>query len=81
MNPIAPAAHLLAGLTGPLRPVRGLATWHLTSVQVARRNALVAGIELAARRRELRDVEAFLARHQEAGGDVLTTSRRSRAPA
>ncbi len=48
-----------------LRTVRGAATWHLTSVQVARRNALVSSTELAQRRRELHEVEEFLARHAE----------------
>lgn len=47
-----------------MRTIRQATSWHLTSVEVARRNALVASTELAQRRRELHDVEAFLSRHQ-----------------
>jgi hypothetical protein len=46
-----------------MRTLRAAASWHLTSVEAARRNALVASTELARRRQELRDVEAFLAEH------------------
>lgn len=57
--------------------IRAAASWHVTSVQVARRNALVASTELTQRRKELRDVEAFLAEHRSrrrgpAGGSPRT---------
>lgn len=47
-----------------IRTIRAAASWHVTSVHVARRNALAASTELAQRRQELRDVEAFLAEHR-----------------
>ncbi len=47
----------------PWRLVSAAATWHVTSQQQARRNALVASTALTQRRRELRDVEDFLAEH------------------
>jgi hypothetical protein len=40
-----------------------MATWHVSSQQQARRNALVASTALTQRRRELLDVEEFLAEH------------------
>jgi hypothetical protein len=46
-----------------LRKILAIASWHITSVEVARRNALVASTELAQRRLELREVEDFLAAH------------------
>ena len=46
-----------------LRKVVALASWHVSSVEVARRNALVASTELARRRLELREVEEYLAAH------------------
>jgi len=45
----------------PWRLVSAATRWHVTSQQQARRNALVASTTLTARRRELRDVEEFLA--------------------
>jgi hypothetical protein len=48
----------------PVRALRALTTWHLTSVQGARRNALVASTALAARRAELVEVEEFLVAHR-----------------
>jgi hypothetical protein len=45
----------------PWRLVHAAAQWHVTSQQHARRNALVASTALTARRRELREVEDFLA--------------------
>jgi len=45
----------------PWRIVAAAATWHVSSQQHARRNALVATTVLTERRRELRDVEEFLA--------------------
>ena len=45
----------------PWRLVSAAAQWHLTSQQQSRRNALVASTALTERRRELRDVEEFLA--------------------
>jgi len=47
----------------PWRLVSAAAQWHLTSQQQSRRNALVASSALTERRRELRDVEEFLAEH------------------
>jgi methionyl-tRNA formyltransferase len=46
-----------------VRRIRALASWHVATVEVARRNALVASTEIAQRRQENRDVEAFLAEH------------------
>jgi hypothetical protein len=45
----------------PWRVVAAAATWHVASQQHARRNALVASTALVERRRELREVEEFLA--------------------
>ena len=50
--------------TQAVRWVRGVTSWHVGSVEVARRNALVASTALAQRRQELRDVEDFLATHR-----------------
>ena len=47
----------------PWRLVSAAALWHLTSQQHSRRNALVASTALTERRRELLDVEEFLAAH------------------
>ena len=47
----------------PWRLVSAAAQWHLTSQQQSRRNALVASTALTERRRELLDVEEFLAAH------------------
>ena len=47
----------------PWRLVTAAATWHVTSQQQARRNAQVASTALTQRRRELLDVEEFLAVH------------------
>lgn len=47
----------------PWRLVSAAAQWHLTSQQQSRRNALVASTALTERRRELLDVEQFLAAH------------------
>jgi hypothetical protein len=49
---------------------RRMATWHVTSQQQARRNALVASTALTQRRRELLDVEDFLAEHAARRGPV-----------
>jgi hypothetical protein len=45
----------------PWRLLKAAATWHVSSQQHARRNALVASTALTERRRELADVEEFLA--------------------
>ena len=45
----------------PWRLVRAAAQWHLTSQQQSCRNALVASSALTERRRELLEVEEFLA--------------------
>jgi hypothetical protein len=47
----------------PWRLVNAAAHWHVTSQQHARRNALVASTALTQRRRELLEVEQFLAAH------------------
>jgi len=47
----------------PWRLFSAAAQWHLTSQQRSRRNALVASTALTERRRELVDVEEFLAAH------------------
>lgn len=47
----------------PTTLVRTVARWPVESQQRARRNALVASTELAARRRERMEVEDFLAAH------------------
>ena len=52
----------------PWRLISAAALWHLTSQQQSRRNALVASTALTKRRRELLDVEEFLAAH---AGDGL----------
>jgi hypothetical protein len=54
----------------PWRLVSAAAQWHVTSQQQSRRNALVASSALTERRRELIEVEEFLAEH----------ARRMRAP-
>lgn len=46
------------------RQLDRLTAWPVASQHVARRNALVASTALAARRRELRDVEEYLERHR-----------------
>jgi hypothetical protein len=45
------------------RLVRAAARWHVTSVEVARRNALVSSTALAQTRAERREVEEFLDAH------------------
>jgi hypothetical protein len=47
----------------PWRLLTAAAQWHVTSQQHARRNALVASTTLMQHRRELTDVEDFLAEH------------------
>lgn len=47
----------------PLQRIRAAASWHVSSLEVARRNARTASVELARRRVELEDVEIFLAEH------------------
>jgi hypothetical protein len=47
----------------PWRLVSAAASWHLTSQQNARRNALVASTALMQRRQERLDVEEFLSEH------------------
>jgi hypothetical protein len=47
----------------PWRLVHAAAHWHVASQQHARHNALVASTVLTQRRRELLDVEEFLAQH------------------
>jgi hypothetical protein len=47
----------------PWRLVSAATGWHVTSQHHARRNALVASTALTQRRRELLDVEEFLAVH------------------
>lgn len=40
-------------------PVRAVAAWSVQSQQVARRNAMIAATDLAGRRAELDEVDAF----------------------
>ena len=53
-----------------------MAAWHVTSQQQARRNALVASTALTQRRRELLDVEEFLAEHAARRGPVAVPDQR-----
>lgn len=53
-------------LATPKHVLALVSQWPVRSQQVARRNAMVACTSLADRRRELEDVEEFLARHAEA---------------
>jgi hypothetical protein len=55
---------------------RWVAAWHVTSQQQARRNALAASTALTERRRELLDVEEFLAVHAARRGPVAVPDRR-----
>lgn len=41
------------------RPVRAVAAWSVQSQQIARRNAMIAATDLAGRRAEIDEVEAF----------------------
>ncbi len=52
-------------LATPKHVLTLVSQWPVRSQQVARRNAMVACTALADRRRELEDVEEFLARHAE----------------
>ena len=60
----------------PWRLVTAAASWHVTSQQHARRNALVASTALTQRRRELLDVEEFLAEHAARRGAVAVPGQR-----
>jgi hypothetical protein len=62
----------------PWRIVAATATWHVSSQQHARRNALVASTALTERRRELIDVEEFLAAHVANRDDRATGHARAR---
>ena len=55
---------------------RRIATWHVTSQQQARRNALVASTALTQSRRELLEVEDFLAEHAARRGPVAVPEQR-----
>ncbi len=59
----------------PWRVVSAAASWHVTSQQQARRNALAASTLLTQRRRELQDVEEFLAAHAARSAEALPTQR------
>jgi predicted component of type VI protein secretion system len=50
----------------PWHLVTSAATWHLRSQQHATSNALAASTSLAQRRREIEEVEEFLAHHASA---------------
>jgi hypothetical protein len=65
-------------LTAPARLLLGLTRWHVHSQQTARRNALVACTALAGQRRELDEVEEFLASHAAARARVTTLEVRVR---
>ena len=53
--------------------VQDVIHWHTRSQQVARRNALVSCTALAERRRELAEVDEFLASHAAARAARTTT--------
>jgi hypothetical protein len=55
---------------------RWMAAWHVTSQQQARRNALLASRALTQGRRELLDVEEFLAEHAARRGPVAVPDQR-----
>ena len=50
-------------MSSPGRLARAVLTWPVSSQQGSRRNAMVASTALTRRRRELEEVEAFLAAH------------------
>jgi hypothetical protein len=58
----------------PWRLLHSAAGWHVTSQQQSRRNALVASTALMQRRRELAEVDEFLAQLEK-----RRNARRSRA--
>ena len=60
---------------GPWRVLEAAAAWPVTSQRTARRNALVGSTALAARRRELQEVETFLAEHAAAPETDTDASR------
>jgi hypothetical protein len=69
---------LVAAWTAPLRVARSVSRWPVDSQQHARRNALVASTELAARTHERRQVDRYLdglARRREAGHPPLVRHR------
>jgi hypothetical protein len=57
----------------PAQLVQVVTQWHVRSQQVARRNALVSCTALAERRRELAEVDEFLAAHAAARASRKTT--------
>jgi hypothetical protein len=59
--------------SAPAQLVQAVTQWHVRSQQVARRNALVSCTALAERRRELAEVEDFLAAHAAAREARVTT--------
>lgn len=66
--------------SSPWRVVSAAATWHLSSQQGARRNALVAGTALTQRRLERLEVEEFVAEHaqrREAAAGTVQARRAS----
>jgi hypothetical protein len=65
-------------LTAPARLLLSLTRWHVHSQQTARRNALVACTALAGQRRELDEVEEFLAKHAAARATATTLEVRVR---
>ncbi|HEX6247383.1 MAG TPA: hypothetical protein VFZ64_05880 [Nocardioidaceae bacterium] len=54
-------------IASPARILTAVVAWPVRSQQTSRRNAMVAGTTLAARRRELVEVEEFLDRHARHG--------------
>jgi hypothetical protein len=60
-------------LVRPAQLLELVSQWPVRSQQAARRNALVACTALAERRRELEEVEDFLARHAELRATGPTT--------
>jgi hypothetical protein len=63
----------------PRRLLVAAATWHLTSQQQARRNALVGSTRLARSRQERLEVEAFLSslEAERAGGQPASGASRT----
>ena len=67
----------------PAKVTRAVSRWHVRSLEGSRRNALVASTALAERRRELVEVEEYLARHaaaRAAGPTTVEVAVRSARP-
>lgn len=62
LRPVRETFFMLTPRTLP--SLRRVTEWHVRSQQVSRRNALIASTALAARRRELIEVDEFLDNHR-----------------